>query len=206
MGPKAQSGGGTEPRSDPRADRSRAAALRAAREILVTDGWDAVTQERVAERAGLGRATLYRHWPRVGDLVHDTLEQEIVAVELVPTADLRADLIDHLRLIRAVVAEEGFSRVLGALVDRAERDERVNQIKLDIVTNGTAPIAHRLADAVETGDIRVGSLAITVGQLVGTLIYRQMFSGEPVDDEVLAALVDDVLARATSGHSRRTIS
>jgi AcrR family transcriptional regulator len=191
VAPKAQSADSARP--DPRAGRSRAAALRAAREILVTDGWDAVTQERVAERAGIGRATVYRHWPRVGDLVHDTLEQEIVAVALAPTSHLRADLIDHLRLIRAVVADGGFSRVLAALVDRAERDERVNQIKLDIVAEGTSPIAGRLAEAVSGGEIRVRALDITVGQLVGTLIYRQMFSGEPVDDGFLGALVDEVL-------------
>ncbi|MFE7278597.1 TetR family transcriptional regulator [Streptomyces sp. NPDC057623] len=44
----------------PRARRSREAALAAAIELLVEGGPELVTHAAVAERAGVGRATVYR--------------------------------------------------------------------------------------------------------------------------------------------------
>ncbi|MFF4260107.1 TetR family transcriptional regulator [Streptomyces sp. NPDC001663] len=46
---------------DPRALRSRAAALVSATELLVDGGPEKVTHAAVAGRAGIGRATVYRH-------------------------------------------------------------------------------------------------------------------------------------------------
>ena len=57
----------------PRIDNPRAAALDAAISILTTEGWDAVTQARVAKQAGVGRATVYPHWPRPEQLMLDTM-------------------------------------------------------------------------------------------------------------------------------------
>ncbi len=47
--------------------------LDAARELLAREGPDAVTHQRVARQAGVGRATVYRHWPRREQLVLDTM-------------------------------------------------------------------------------------------------------------------------------------
>jgi AcrR family transcriptional regulator len=52
---------------DPRVVRTRLAVLEAATMLLRTEGPGAVTHARVAEAAGVGRATIYRHWPDQGD-------------------------------------------------------------------------------------------------------------------------------------------
>ena len=62
---------------DPRQARSRKAMLDAARELLAREGPAAVTHQRVARQAGVGRATVYRHWPRPEQLIYAiTLLQE----------------------------------------------------------------------------------------------------------------------------------
>src|SRR5580704_9810498 len=101
---------------DPRADRSRRRALEAAQQILMTEGWEAVTHLRVAELSGLGRATVYRHWPSTSDLLRDTLEREIMAIAIRPTTDLRTDLVTSLRLIRRETVDRGAGRALAALI------------------------------------------------------------------------------------------
>jgi AcrR family transcriptional regulator len=58
---------------DPRQARSRKAMLDAARELLAREGPAAVTHQRVARQAGVGRATVYRHWPRPEQLMLDTM-------------------------------------------------------------------------------------------------------------------------------------
>ncbi|MGL5911375.1 MAG: TetR/AcrR family transcriptional regulator, partial [Phycicoccus sp.] len=54
------------PRGRPRSETSRRAILDAAVELLETDGWSALTVERLANRAGVGKQTIYRWYG--GDL------------------------------------------------------------------------------------------------------------------------------------------
>src|SRR5262245_12559714 len=52
-----------KPRGRPRSEEARRAMLRAARELLDEGGPGAVTMEAVAERAGVGKPTVYRAFP-----------------------------------------------------------------------------------------------------------------------------------------------
>ncbi|WP_235833408.1 TetR/AcrR family transcriptional regulator [Glaciibacter flavus] len=65
------------------ASRNRAAILAAAREIL--SGFDDLKLSMVAQRAGIGQATLYRHFPTQDALLAAVYEAEIG--ELVIAAD-----------------------------------------------------------------------------------------------------------------------
>ncbi|MEU6371526.1 TetR/AcrR family transcriptional regulator [Streptomyces sp. NPDC046909] len=58
---------------DLRARRSGVAALAAATELLLEGSPESVTHASVAARAGVGRATVYRHWPDLESLLLDTL-------------------------------------------------------------------------------------------------------------------------------------
>src|SRR5947207_78275 len=49
--------------TDPRIERSRMVILQAAVEELAEVGYGAFTIESVAARAGVGKSTIYRHWP-----------------------------------------------------------------------------------------------------------------------------------------------
>src|SRR5256885_1383400 len=56
---------------DPRIERSRRVILEAALEELGQAGYGALTIESVAARAGVGKSTIYRHWPGKLALVED---------------------------------------------------------------------------------------------------------------------------------------
>ena len=60
--------------TDARVQRTRAAVRDALLSLVEEDGLGAVTHHRVAERAGLGRATVYRHFPTVESLVHEAID------------------------------------------------------------------------------------------------------------------------------------
>lgn len=62
---------------DPRVARSRAKLLTAATELLVEHGPDALTVDRIAERSGVSKSTLYRHWPSHHALVVDVLRHNM---------------------------------------------------------------------------------------------------------------------------------
>ena len=58
---------------DARVVRTSALVRDAVRDLFEREGAGALTHQRVAERAGVSRATVYRHWPRPVDLVVEAL-------------------------------------------------------------------------------------------------------------------------------------
>ncbi|GAA4929841.1 TetR/AcrR family transcriptional regulator [Streptomonospora halophila] len=91
-----------------RPDPAREAALRqAALELLAEVGYEALTVEAVAVRAGAGKATLYRRWASKADLVADAFHTMKAAGEPPDTGSLRGDL--HETALAAAGAEDGMS-------------------------------------------------------------------------------------------------
>ncbi|MDO9175716.1 MAG: helix-turn-helix domain-containing protein, partial [Actinomycetota bacterium] len=57
--------------------RSRACLLAAATELLVETGVRGVTVDAVAERSGVAKSTLYRHWGSVQELLVDVMRANV---------------------------------------------------------------------------------------------------------------------------------
>src|ERR1700752_1057406 len=70
-----------EPAQDPRVVRTRAAARETTIELISEGGPEAVTFQAVAKRAGMSRATLYRHWPPPAEAVFEALAEIVSAWE-----------------------------------------------------------------------------------------------------------------------------
>src|SRR5213082_592514 len=87
----------TSPATDPRAARSREAILAAAYDLLAREGPGAITHQRVAQQAGVGRATVYRHWAAPQDLLRDVLSTAALPLRPWLHAELR-QLADELAL------------------------------------------------------------------------------------------------------------
>ena len=183
------------PRLDPRADRSRTTALEVARAILVEEGWDALTHLRLAERSGLHRATIYRHWPTTLALLRDVLARETALAEITPTGDLRRDLIAALTLIQHELEDRELGRVITALIDRAEWNPQINEIKVTMAREGSAMIAGLLRTAAKGGQLRRKlDPAVGVAQLLGPLLHRRLLVDEPITAGFIRTVVDDFLA------------
>jgi len=58
---------------DRRTQRSRSALMSAFIEILLAEGYEAVTVERVAERANIGRSTFYMHYAGKEDILKQSM-------------------------------------------------------------------------------------------------------------------------------------
>ncbi len=182
------------PALDPRATRSRDVMLDAARALLQQDGPAGVTHQRVAQRAGVGRATVYRHWPRPETLLQDA----IAGVELPffagpaghdpQDADGRAAWLHReLRRLADELALPAVARVTAAVLQTAQWDPGAR---------------HRLDRWLDQIDQRLRAAGVargaddgTAALLVGPLVYRAVFQGAPVADEFLDRLVSVALHR-----------
>jgi AcrR family transcriptional regulator len=192
-----------ETRIDPRVERSRIVILRAAVEELGERGFGSFTIESVAARAGVGKSTIYRHWPDKLALIADAFEtfHERMAPPI-EGRSARAAVELLVRHVAEVVVDSAFSRAIPALIEGAERDPRVRDFHHRYSAERRQALIDLIAGGVAAGefpahtDPELATLA-----LLGALYYRRLMSGDPFDPERAGELVDAVLGRA--GASRR---
>jgi AcrR family transcriptional regulator len=76
----------------PRSDRSHRAMLQAAIDILAEVGLERLTIEAVAQRAKVGKSTIYRRYQSKEELVADALESMRAEIEIPDTGSLLGDV------------------------------------------------------------------------------------------------------------------
>src|SRR5665648_195651 len=81
-----------EVKVDPRVERTKVRVLEATRGLLVEGVQAGISHSALAARAGVGRATLYRHWPRLDQLFAELIADLGDRFEIEMVGKLRADL------------------------------------------------------------------------------------------------------------------
>lgn len=173
---------------DARVVRTQNDVLRAATDVLIEEGWDAVTQPHVARAAGYSKATVYAHWPERIDLLRDALGRFSATPHSYPTGDLRSDVLRELGAYRYAIREHRLDRVMVTLADKAMTNPEVVEIRDTFVADGERIIRSILGPYLEGKELD-GALAI----LSGALLHRVLFFGVIPDDEELEAITDLVL-------------
>ena len=171
------------------------ALLDAAWAELTETGYDDLTIDAVATRAGTSRAVLYRRWPNKQDLVLATLLHHVKsdAVPMPNTGSLRGDVVallraaNELRLRTAILV---FTRLGGFY-----RDADTNLAELAAVVQGdrATMIDDIIEQAVARGEVQPGQISERVARVPVELFrYELMVRLQPVPDDVIEGIVDDV--------------
>ncbi|BBC34932.1 hypothetical protein SGFS_062260 [Streptomyces graminofaciens] len=183
--------------ADPRALRSRAAALAAATELLVEGGPERVTHAAVAERAGVGRATVYRHWPDLQTLLLDALASDARPLFALDDGPVRDQLVSQLQQQAEWLNQPVSASVIATVIERAERDEGVRRIREEMFGRADDHFAGVLAAAVARGELRPGvedHARDLVSRFLGPLMFQRFMLGLRLDEDMVADSVDTALA------------
>ncbi len=100
-----------------RSEKSRMAIVTATRELLLEGGFDGLTIEAVAARAGVGKQTIYRWWLSRPALVADVMLEDAdkILASMDHTDDLSADLVGWVRKLAATLTSARGSAMLRIL-------------------------------------------------------------------------------------------
>jgi TetR/AcrR family transcriptional regulator, regulator of autoinduction and epiphytic fitness len=189
-----QNEGMVETARDPRIERSRRVILEAALDELGDVGYGALTIESVAARAGVGKSTIYRHWPGKLALVEDAF-RTLKAQALVPESGLLRDRVTaFLQQVARLVEESTYSACMPALIEAAERDPQVRAFHCEFSAERRAVLVDVLRDAVDAGELPSDAdPELLADALVGPIVMRRLMFFEPFDPDMVPALVDQVL-------------
>lgn len=187
-------------RPDPRVLRSRAAAIRAALELVAERGIPAATVEAVAERSGLAKTTLYRLWPDRAALVLDAFGATLTAPGDPDTGSLRGDLLHLVTGLARALTTGPAAALMPALIDAAERDpafaalhrreaDQRHRVVLDVIARGVA-----------RGELPGGTdPAEVLDLLAGPLFHRRLISTPELTTAFAERVVDLVLRAYAPG-------
>ncbi|MBT2505500.1 TetR/AcrR family transcriptional regulator [Streptomyces sp. ISL-98] len=163
------------PTAQRRAPRPRADALRnrerivtAAREMFVEFGPD-VPLDEIARRAGVGNATLYRHFPDRAELIHHVVVSVMSRTtdQAQTAATEEADPFDALRRFVHAAADERIGALCPMLSEGFDKDHPellAERDRLEQAVEGLmarARQAGRLRDDVAVGDLMVALSQLT---------------------------------------------
>jgi AcrR family transcriptional regulator len=174
-----------------RNDAAERAILQATAELLA-DGGRPISVDAIAERAGVGKQTIYRWWPSKSAVLLDAMIHRARQVAPAPdSGDLHSDLRLFLRSTFAA-APDNRSLLLGVLREALADDASMDRLAA-FTEARRDELAGILARARARGEIPAAEPSATVvDQAFGLLWYRMIFDHEALDesaaDQLAAAL------------------
>jgi AcrR family transcriptional regulator len=178
-----------------RSARVREAVLGAVLEELVDGGYGSLSFDRVASRAGVHRATLYRRWPGKEQLVAEALLARAGRdIPLPDTGTLHGDLRALARAVAANITAPIGEGVLRALVSEAGRAPDISAVGRAFWHQRFAMATEIVRRAAARGEVPPDvDPQLLLELLVAPLFLRLLVTAEPVTpeyaDEVLGMLL-----------------
>ncbi|WKG01167.1 TetR/AcrR family transcriptional regulator [Mycolicibacterium sp. HK-90] len=176
------------------AERERA-VLAATVELLAERGYQALTIDAVAARAGASKATIYRRWPNKAQLVRATLDAADAArnASVPDTGQLRSDLLAVMDVVAAEVTDP-LTQVTAELATLMRRDTQLAEaLREHLAKAELSPFHDALRRAIARGEISEDTDLELIHDVAEAMILRQMHLDLPVDAAFSARLIDDVL-------------
>ncbi len=198
-----QSSQPTRPPGRPRDPQREAAILATVTELLAEVGYEGVTFELVARRAGASKPTLYRRWSTKRDMV-------AAAVRAMPatgggrtidTGSLRGDLLELLTILADTLASSD-TALVATLLHAGLADPEL----CDHLENATGPTGARLPAqvlqrATERGEVSGSAQTFAYDEVAGSALVTRALNGLPYDSGYRKQLVDAVLLPALRASS-----
>ncbi|MGD1239881.1 TetR/AcrR family transcriptional regulator [Mycobacterium seoulense] len=161
-----------------RSEKSRRAIVTATRELLLERGFDGLTIEAVAARAGVGKQTIYRWWPSRPALVADVMLEDAdkLLASVNHTDDLAADLVGWVRKLATTLTTARGSAMLRVLT-AAGMEHEDTAVKL---RGGFSEPLHESVRARIVADGIDGATAESAADaIVGGVVYPILSGAQP---------------------------
>lgn len=107
--------------------------LASAQDLIQESGYDGLTMEAIADRAGVGKPTVYRRYANRDEVVFALNVRNSAPVEQVDTGSLRGDIRAVVRAVVPTIDSPAVRAALGPQVGHAIAEDRANQAFLERV-------------------------------------------------------------------------
>jgi AcrR family transcriptional regulator len=190
----------TRPRGRPRSEAAEQAVMDAVYDFLQERSVRELTMEGIAERANVGKPTLYKWWPSKAALVMAVLQQRLVP-KPEPISAKTAEEAIRARMHRLVRAFNGmFGKVFADLIAEGQSDPA---LLAELYERHLGQRREALVAEIERGKQAGEFYAevdsdLLVDSLIGPIYYRLLMKTAPLTE----AYIDQLLAQLMLGKRR----
>ena len=183
------------PLGRPREERADRAILTAAIELMAAQGVRDLRMDDVADRARVGKATIYRRYRSKDELVTAALSALVSEITVPDTGSTGTDLVALMHSAIEVYSGSVEAGVMPSLVDAMSRDAALaRSVRERFLAGRRAALQAVLERGVERGDLRPDlDLELALDVLAGPLFYRLLVTGGPIDRQLADGVVELIL-------------
>jgi len=184
----------------PRSEQAERAIIDAALEEFAESGPEGLCIEKVAARAGVGKATIYRRWPGKEDLLLDALAAVKVPLPKPKGKSVRDDLAALLDAMRMEAVDPRRARQSALLLGEGARYPRLIERYVATVVEPRRDVVRAvLRRGIATGELREDTdVEAAVYMLTGAVLARIWLGQDRVERGFARRVVDDLLTGLAS--------
>ncbi|MCW2287074.1 TetR family transcriptional regulator [Leucobacter luti] len=178
----------------PRSEDARLAVLHAVDDLLVSEGYAAMTMKGIAERAKVGRQTVYRWWSSKAEILLEASAADAVReLTVAPADDAEAEITAFLGALVRFLTDSDAGLAYRALLGEAQHDPKVADLIRGRDPLGDAARAVIRSTRARNWCVPDVSEAALAAELVGPVVYRVLGEGWRGDSEALRGMAQRFL-------------
>jgi AcrR family transcriptional regulator len=183
-------------RVDPRVAQTRLAVYAATLAVIAESGVQAATVERIADRAGVSRSTVYRRWPSLAQLYYEAFGTLARRAPQQVQGDTPVELLRYLQDYAERLNDDTYCSVLVALLDAAWRDPELAEVRGTLFDERSSRAAAIVDAGIATGRLRPDlDRRQVMDAIVAPFLYRRVVEQQRITRTDVRRLRDDVLVR-----------
>jgi len=168
-------------------------------------GLRGASMERIAQRAGTGKASLYRRWPNVRALSLDvflTLISRNAPVELPNTGTLRGDLYQSIRDFCQALEGPLHIVLRELLAESAHDPSLISEFKERYGLQQELEVVAVLQRAMARGEIPTRPITPMILELpAAVVVHKLLMEGTVLNEDQSAQLIDEIILPLLQAHS-----
>lgn len=172
--------------------------------LFVEQGFEAMSMEGVAARAGVGKTTIYRRWDSKEDLVMDALVCNLTTIEDPDLGSLREDLVRLITVLQQGVRTTPLGHVFPRMVAEVADGSAIGRLySKRVIEPRTRMLRSIFQRGVDRGELPAGAdLDLGIDLIMGPALLRRLFGKVPVRGAhaLSERHVDVVLAGLANSH------
>jgi TetR/AcrR family transcriptional regulator, regulator of autoinduction and epiphytic fitness len=195
-------------RVDPRLAETRRLVKDATLDLIAEVGFEGTTIELIAERSGVSRTTIYRHWPDPAVLYIEAFDPPSDDREPPSlTGDIVQDLRAYIQHVADRLNDERFAAALTAQIDKARRDHAYRQAHLQYAIARNEHGVNVFRAGIASGQLRPDvNPEHETDLILGYLVYQRLVRHRVLDKDLVDTLHCGVIDRCLDPRYRgRTV-
>jgi AcrR family transcriptional regulator len=153
----------------------------------------------------VAKTTIYRHWPSRADLLLDACSKLGSKFEVPDTGSFRGDIDALVVALASYLRTAPLTKILPSIVDAGEHDIKIAKLlQVQVRSCIMAPFYEVIERAQKKAEIgKDQDASHLIARIVGPLFFRRWFSGEPLDDNFVRAIVQSAIVAVDTNTLRR---